>query len=179
MAEITTTINARRKVGVTRQNKHPRTDMTPMVDLGFLLITFFVITTELSKPLTMDLAIPHDGAEMPLGMSDALTVLLDKNNTIYYYHGDWDKASKTNQVFKTSFSINDGIGKVIREKQQWLDIKNTKERRNGLMLLIKPGENAEYGNVVDMLDEALIHDVKKYAVLKPQTGEIKYLNIQK
>lgn len=159
--------------------KHtPKTDMTPMVDLGFLLITFFVITTELSKPVTIDLNMPKEGPPIVLGESDALTVLLGKDNTIYYYHGDWDRAIKTNNVFQTSLSVKDGLGKVIREKQQQLDISNQKEGRKGLMLLIKPGKDAVYSNVIDMLDEALINDVKKYAVLKQDDEERKYLATQ-
>ena len=146
-----------------------------MVDLGFLLITFFVITTELSKPATLDLNMPKEGSPMPLGSSDALTVLLGKNNTVYYYHGDWNEAMKAKEIFQTNFSVKDGLGKVIREKQQRLDTSNIKEGRRGLMLLIKPGEDAVYSNVIDMLDEALINGVKKYAVLKQQEEEIKWL----
>ena len=149
-----------------------------MVDLGFLLITFFVITTELSKPVTMDLNMPKDGPPLTLGESDALTVLLGKDNTVYYYQGDWNEAAKANKIVKTSFSPNEGIGKVIREKQQWLDKNNSKEGRKGLMLLIKPGENADYGNVVDMLDQALIYAIKKYAVVKLEPEEVQYLKDQ-
>ena len=138
--------------GVKKAKKlSTRVDMTPMVDLGFLLITFFVITTELSKPATLDLNMPKEGSPMPLGSSDALTVLLGKNNTICYYHGDWNEAMKTKEIFQTNFSVKDGLGKVIREKQQRLDTSNIKEGRRGLMLLIKPGEDAVYSNVIDML----------------------------
>ena len=180
MAEIITSINERRKAGVRRQKKHnPKIDMTPMVDLGFLLITFFVITTELSKPVTLALIMPKEGTGILLGKSGALTVLLGKSNTIYYYHGDWNDALNANEIYQTSFSVKEGFGKVIREKQQQLDISNTKEGRDGLMLLIKVGEEAIYGNVIDILDETLINDVKKYAVLKPQAEEINYLNKQK
>ena len=100
MAEINTSINERRKAGVSRPKKHtPKIDMTPMVDLGFLLITFFVVTAEMSKQVTLDLFMPKDGPHMPVGKSDALTVLLSKNKTLYYYHGDWEEALKTNQIF--------------------------------------------------------------------------------
>ncbi len=62
MAEITTQINENRRAGVRRQKKqNPKIDMTPMVDLGFLLISFFVMTTELSKPVTLPLNMPKEG----------------------------------------------------------------------------------------------------------------------
>ena len=176
MTAITTTINDRRKAGVSRSKASiPKIDMTPMVDLGFLLITFFVVTAELSKPVTMDLFMPKEGPPIKLGKSDALTFLLGKNKTLYYYQGDWEEAANTNQIFQTSFSVKQGIRKVIHEKQQQLDFNNIKEGRRGLMLLIKPGEEAVYSDVIDMLDEALINNVKKYAVLKPDDEEIKWL----
>lgn len=180
MTELTILINERRRAGMSHQKKHNlKIDMTPMVDLGFLLISFFVITAEMSKPASLDLNMPKDGPPMPLGESDALTILLDKDNTIFYYHGNWENAVKSNEIFQTSFSAKKGLRTVIREKQRRLDISNIKEGRNGLMLLIKPGKDAVYSNVIDMLDEALIHDIKKYAVLKPGEEERKYLATKK
>src|SRR5687768_12504833 len=77
----------RSRRGVARMKKHSlKTDMTPMVDLGFLLIAFFIMTTELNKPVVTRLNMPHDGPSIPLAMSNALTVLLGDNNTVYYYH---------------------------------------------------------------------------------------------
>lgn len=175
MAEVISIINDRRKAGFRTKKHTPKTDMTPMVDLGFLLISFFVITTELSKPMVTKLNMPADGPPTYLGMSDALTVLLGKDNTLFYYHGDWDKAAKTNAIVKTGFSPNSGIGDVIRQKQKWLDGHNKREGRKGLMLLIKAGPNADYGEVVDMIDQALINNVQKYAIVKPQPEEIQYL----
>ncbi|MGZ8517390.1 MAG: ExbD/TolR family protein [Chitinophagaceae bacterium] len=175
MAAIDTIIE-RRRGGMRHPKKHmPKTDMTPMVDLGFLLISFFVITTELNKPATIDLNMPKEGPPIVLGESDALTVLLGKDNTVYYYHGGWDKAIKTSNVFQTNLSVKYGVGKLIREKQHQLDVSNLIDGRKGLMLLIKPGKDAVYSNVIDMLDEAIINDVKKYAVLKQEDEEIKYL----
>lgn len=173
---IDTAMNERRRAGVRRSKKqNPKTDMTPMVDLGFLLITFFVITTELNRPATLALGMPKDGPPIRLGNANALTFLLEKDNTIHYYHGEWDEASKNNQIFQTNFSAKTVLRKLIREKQQRLDSVNKKEGRSGLMILIKPGKEATYRNVIDMLDEALISDVKKYAVLKQTDMEVQYL----
>jgi biopolymer transport protein ExbD len=150
--------------------------MTPMVDLGFLLITFFVITTALSKPTVMDLYMPKGGDSTGLGQSNALTVLLGRNNTVYYYHSDWEEAIKAGLVFETNFSYDKGLGEVIREKQHLLDVNNVKgEGRNGLMLLIKADKEAHYENVVKALDEARINEVKKYAVIKLSQPEINFL----
>ena len=176
MAEINSTTNDRRRAGTCPKKHTPKTDMTPMVDLGFLLISFFVITTELSKPMVTKLNMPKDGPPTYLGESDALTVLLGKDNTLFYYHGDWNKATETKTITRTGFSANDGIGDEIRQKQKWLDLHNKREGRKGLLLLIKPGPDAGYGNVVDMIDEALINNVQKYVVLKALPEEVQYLS---
>jgi biopolymer transport protein ExbD len=175
MAEINSITNDRRRAGTHPKKHTPKTDMTPMVDLGFLLISFFVITTELSKPMVTNLNMPKDGPPTDLGESDALTVLLGNDNTLFYYHGDWNKSIETKAITRIGFSPNDGIGEVIRQKQKWLDVFNKREGRKGLMLLIKPGPDADYGNVVDMIDEALINKVEKYAILKPRPEETQYL----
>jgi biopolymer transport protein ExbD len=176
-ASMDTPVVAGRRRGVRRAKKHNlKTDMTPMVDLGFLLIAFFVVTTELMQPKSILLNMPHDGKPMSLGDSNALTLLLGRDR-IYYYQGEWDRALATGQIFASTFDIQHGIGKVIREKQQYLDKANIPggEGRDRLMLLIKANELASYENVIDALDEALIHVVKKYAILKPVPAEMDYL----
>jgi biopolymer transport protein ExbD len=173
MTEILVTGNAdRRKAGVQRMKRHNvKTDMTPMVDLGFLLITFFIITTELSKPSVVKLNMTKNGPPTELGESNALTILLDNQDRVYYYQGDWKNASVKNEIYSTNFSVTEGLGKIIREKQKWLDAKGTKEGRKGLMLLIKAGDGASYQNVIDALDEATINIVGKYAVLSADQEE--------
>jgi hypothetical protein len=179
MAEITTAVIDRRRRGVRRMKKHSlRTDMTPMVDLGFLLITFFVFTAEMSKPAVTHLTMPKEGIDSKLGESNALTVLAGKNNSLFYYAGDWEKALGKGAVIKTDFSFN-GLGNIIRVKQEQLDMHPVKgEGRAGLMLIIKPGPNASYSNVIDILDEALINDVKRYAIVKLSEEEVRWLGQQ-
>ena len=171
--------SVRKRAGVQQMIKHNlKIDMTPMVDLGFLLISFFVITTELSKPTALDIIMPTEGKPMPLKDSDAITVLLDKDNTIWYYTGNWGKAKNNNTVFKTTFSGKEGLRKIINDKQYFLDGFNTEEGRNGLMLLIKPTSNSSYKNLVDVLDEVTINVIKKYVIINPSQGELEWLTKQ-
>jgi biopolymer transport protein ExbD len=172
MTEISTGSGLSRNLrGIAKVKKHTlKVDMTPMVDLGFILITFFVMTVQLSKPMVVNLNMPKDGEPTTLGKSNALTVLLD-DNRVYYYHGDWKDAYANNEVYSTHLSVANGLGKVIREKQHWLDTLGTKEGRKGLMLLIKGGNGASYQNIIDALDEALINMVEKYAVLSASPEE--------
>jgi biopolymer transport protein ExbD len=172
-------VGGRRRRRAFMKKHSLKTDMTPMVDLGFLLIAFFIMTTELSKPVVTKLNVPHDGPSMLVGMSNAMTVLLGNNNTVYYYHGEWQDAVKSNQVIQTTFAVKDGFGKAIREKQQVLDqlklAKPDSEGRNGLMLLIKATADASYSNLIDVLDEVAINKVNKYALVKPTEEEIIYI----
>jgi biopolymer transport protein ExbD len=173
----------KRRPGSRRiQKENPKTDMTPMVDLGFLLIAFFVITTELSKPVITNLNMPNDGPPGKLRGSNALSVLLDNANMVYYYQGDWKEALAKGEVHKTNFAFKGGLGDIIREKQLFLDRQtkiNGDEGRKGLMILIKASKRANYENLVDALDEILINDIKKYALVKPEIDEIRYLDLQK
>lgn len=166
----------RHRRGVTRAKRQSlKTDMTPMVDLGFLLITFFVMTMQLSKPSVVNLNMTKDGPPITLGNSNALTILLNNNDRIYYYQGNWKDAYREGKVYQTNFSVSTGLGKVIREKQHWLDTHDKKEGQNGLMLLIKAGNGASYKNVINALDEAMIHAIIKYAIFSAEPGEMEWM----
>jgi biopolymer transport protein ExbD len=167
----------RKKVGVRRAKKHSlKVDMTPMVDLGFLLITFFVVTAQLTEPQVTPLSMPRDGIEMPVPNSATLTVLI-KAGKIYYYQGNWEDAFQNHQILPISLDLKNGLGKVIREKQQWLDEHPVNgEGRTALMVLIKAGEDAIYSQAIDALDEMLINGVIRYAIVKPTSAEMAYLS---
>jgi biopolymer transport protein ExbD len=177
MAEITIPANNRTRPGVRRGKRHSlKTDMTPMVDLGFLLITFFVFTAKLSEPVVMNLNMPKESTHtIPLGESSAMTILLDKDDAIFYYYGKWQEAKDKGGIYKTSFSPAAGLRKLIIEKQQQLTATDKREGRDALMLLIKASDGATYKNIVDALDEAVINGVKKYMIIKPTSEETGYL----
>lgn len=143
-----------------------RIDMTPMVDLGFLLISFFIFTTTMSEKKAVNLFVPSDkGAPSPYGESKVLTVLLGQNNKVYAYEGKFEDAVKGNRIISTTYNESNGIGNLIRQKQKQLEQTDKKEGRNGLLLLIKPTKQSSYKNVMDALDETMINDVKKYMIL--------------
>jgi biopolymer transport protein ExbD len=160
MAEMDTSGGGGHKKGpgVKKQKKlSTRVDLTPMVDLGFLLITFFIFTTTMSQPTAMQLFLPKD-TEKPeeqnkVKASGALTLMLGKNDVIYYYEGELlpDGSNFKTTTFKE-------IRTVILDKKKSTDPKD-------FVVVIKPDNEATYKNTVDILDEMTINDVKRYAMV--------------
>ncbi len=184
MESIEHSMPKRPRAGYARGAKpQPRIDMTPMVDLGFLLICFFVLTKNLSTPMITKLKMPADRSiidSSQLPKSLALTLLLDENNMIYYYHGDWSEAIQKGEIGEAGYSNRNGIGGVIRQKQKAIDDSGKfPGGRNEMMVLIKPAKNASYGNVMDAIDELLINVVEKYAIIELAKEEMNYLKLKK
>jgi biopolymer transport protein ExbD len=157
MAEIDSS-GGGKKGGKKRSKKmSTKIDMTPMVDLGFLLITFFMLTTTLAKPVTMQLNMPDktDTKETsPVKLSETLTVCPDANK-VYYYQGIPTEAGTVMQV--TNYSET-GIRKVIANLKAKVG--------NNFTIVIKPTKGAKYRNMIDMLDECAITNNKRYALLE-------------
>jgi len=171
MAELNSTATHSRKRGARRGKKlSTRVDLTPMVDLGFLLITFFMVSTVWSKPHASILRMPADGPLSKLGNDAALTLVALEDNKIFYYNGELGESLQKGSYGITGYDQHNGIGDIIRNKQQAMD-KSYKGGRKEMMLLIKPTPASSYKNVVGLLDEALINDVKRYALLDPTKEE--------
>lgn len=139
--------------------------MTPMVDLGFLLITFFIFTTTISKPVAMDLVVPKNVFPPTIiTKKGVIHILLDDKNAFVYEGDDLSKIEK--------ITYNE-----IRNK-----INNKKERvkkqnlENKFMVLIKASENANYQQLINVLDEMIINDVKRYALVDIHQKELEKIN---
>jgi biopolymer transport protein ExbD len=144
-----------KKGGKVRAKKSStRIDMTPMVDLAFLLLTFFMLTTTLSKPQTMEITMPEKPKpedKLPeVNEKKVVTLILGANDKIYWYHGITDP-----KVELTDFSPN-GIRKVLMKENAEIP---------GMIILIKPSEESRYKNMVDILDEMNITNMQRYALV--------------
>lgn len=169
--------------GVKKAKKlSTRVDMTPMVDLGFLLITFFVFTATMNEPTTLDLNMPKDikdkKEQTEVKESGVLSVMLGKDDVVYYYEG---KLAEDGSNFKsTNFK---GIREVIINKRKDVmdryvpdpacEAKMAKEGKpisncadKDFVVIIKPSKDATYKNTVDILDEMTINQVRTYAMVK-------------
>jgi len=165
-------------------------DMTPMVDLAFLLLTFFMLTTTFSKPKTVEINMPLKDGE-PTKVNNAITVLLSDKDRVFWYFGEF-KPGET-QLNKSDFSDN-GIRKILLDKNAvaHAEVKKledelksrqiadstykrlaveAKSQKSALMVLIKTDDKAKYRNVIDILDELSIASVGKYAVVDMMKDE--------
>ena len=175
MTDLSITESLPKKAGVRLIKKASlRIDMTPMVDLGFLLIAFFIFTTEISKPAAINLYMPHKGDSTNIPDSKSLTILLSNNNKVFYYYGTEAKAIKNKQIYQASFNEIDGLGNIIRQRQ--IELEKRKIDRKELIVLIKPGKQSSYKNVVNTLDEMLINGVTRYAIADLEAEEEIFLN---
>ncbi len=168
--------NDRRAVGVPRSKKRStKIDLTPMVDLGFLLVTFFMLCATWSKPSEMSMLLPAGKArDTKVGDNVALTIIPLNDNTIFYYHGEFEKAIKEKKYGSENYNSRTGIGRLIREKK--LSLRNGKKfKAEDLMLIIKPVMESKYRNIVDALDEILIHELKHYAFDDISEAELSFL----
>jgi biopolymer transport protein ExbD len=144
-----------KKGGKIRSKKSStRIDMTPMVDLAFLLLTFFILTTTLSKPTTMEITMPEKPKENDkqpeVNEKKVLTLVLGANDKVYWYVGITEPQAK-----RTDFS-KDGIRKVLLEK---------KAEIRDMIVLIKAMDESKYKDMVDVLDEITITNIQRFAIV--------------
>lgn len=163
-----------------------RVDLTPMVDLGFLLITFFMYTTTMSKPKTMEINMPYKDEKLEekdqskVKASTAMTILLSKDHRIYYYEGLGDDASKPPELKVTSFVAEKGIREAIIDKKKRIEELRQSGQLSGkdqLTILIKPDDNSTYDDLVNILDEMNINDVRIYAIVDISSVDKEFIQL--
>jgi biopolymer transport protein ExbD len=176
-----------------------RVDFTPMVDLGFLLITFFMLTTSMNKPKTMEINMPvkTDIKEeiTKVKASQAITLLLAENDKIVYYFIN-DKTGEPETPVITDFSKNGIRSTILGKNKELLDLANAnnydsipilkemyrlnqipedemkkrisgiKANKEALIVVIKADDKAKFKNLVDILDEMLICNIGRYAIVE-------------
>ena len=187
MAEIQEQGGGGGKDGKARSKKmSTKVDLTAMVDLAFLLITFFMLTTTLSKPNIMPIIMPEkkDINEEDLEAtkeSQVLTLLLGGNDKVYFYEGI------TNAVLdSTDFSAEGLRAKILdkkdRVKAEWGedekdDPKNPGQKKmvSKLNVIIKPTKESRYKNLVDTFDEMKICNIGRYVMLDISTQEENFI----
>ncbi|RFZ92255.1 biopolymer transporter ExbD [Mucilaginibacter conchicola] len=171
MAELDTSSGGGKKGGKVRSKKaSTRVDLTAMVDLAFLLITFFMLTTTLAKPKAMDVTMPDKDEkvkdELPVAASRSMTLLLGANNKVEWFIGEPGKTPP-----ETTSYGKDGLRKVLIEKGQEVQQSTGKY----MVVLIKPSDKSTYKNLVDALDEMKITNVQSLAIVDITAPELELL----
>ena len=182
------------KGGKKRAKKQStRIDMTPMVDLAFLLLTFFVLTATFSKPKSMELTfpVPPDNIVDQPPIKKGITFLLSKDDRIFYYEGEFkptdsEKGPKTT-LSELNFS-QESLRKYLLEKNKEMQdqvkdliakhdkgqlpdttfkrmVRERKADKDSYTYLIKTDDQATYKNVIDVIDELNYNVVGKYVMV--------------
>ncbi|SEP18045.1 outer membrane transport energization protein ExbD [Flavobacterium sp. CF108] len=177
MAELNTGDGGGGKGGKVRSKKqNSKVDLTAMVDLAFLLITFFMLTTSLSKPQSMDLSLPNKEddttkvEDTKVDENRTMTVILGADNKLTYYMGLLEKPIGGPKDIAYG---KDGIRReLLKRKKTVLEYSAAKGKpKQGIIVIIKPTKKSNYRNLVDILDEMAITKVDTYAIVPEFTPE--------
>lgn len=162
MAEVQVQEKGGKEGKVRSKKQSTRVDMTPMVDLGFLLITFFMFTTTFSKPNVMDLGLPakpkdsQKAPETEIKLSNSISILLGKDNRVFWHQQD--QAGLNEATLNETTMDREGLRKVIEQA------KNRAADQSKFTVIIKPTDDAVYKNFVDVLDEMAVTKNEQYGV---------------
>jgi biopolymer transport protein ExbD len=148
--------------GSGRAHIMPRIDLTPMVDLGFLLITFFMMTTTMGKPKRLDIQMPstqHTEAPTAFYESSAITLMPAKNHVVYYYEGLFNPAIPLKEV-----SSMEALRQVLQNKEKALR-QRAKPAERDIQVLIKSHATSTVNDIVALFDEMRISNISYYAMV--------------
>jgi biopolymer transport protein ExbD len=150
MAELLTKSTDKRK-------KALRVDLTPMVDLGFLLITFFIFTTTMSAETAVKLLLPADSKDSTLvGATGAVTIIPTSARITVYSGDNWQQA--------VSFTPADVAGirhHLLQTKQELIQHFGNDDK---MFVLLKPHASSNLGQLIDLFDELKICGIKRYSL---------------
>lgn len=183
-----------------------RVDMTPMVDLAFLLLTFFVLTSTFQKPKVMSLTYPAkiDKPTDAKPVDNALTFILSKGK-VFYYDGEFysvgnAKGKPATELIETNFGP-DGVRKILAKRNSKVqsaifDIENKfqqgkiqdsvrvrlireakiNKKLDPLSVLVKTDEKALSKEFIDMIDELYIAQIGMLAPVDIMVDEQKLVD---
>ncbi|QQQ27525.1 ExbD/TolR family protein [Chryseobacterium indoltheticum] len=162
-----------------KQNKKPiKIDMTPMVDLNFLLLMFFMFTSSFSKPNVMDLGLPaKDPNPIPfndkvIDQLNQITFIIGENNRIFYHQSN--EKDLTEAGLKETDYNGLNVSKIISKAYE------KAPKKENFTIIVKPTDDANYKNFVDMMDNISISKKERYGIsdIKPWEKKV-YENVIK
>ena len=175
MAELNTGDGGGKDKKVRSKKQNSKVDLTAMVDLAFLLITFFMLTTTVNKPQSMSLGLPDKddnpelNKEQKVDENRTMTILLGANDKLIRYVGFVTKPLPGGEPKDFTYG-KDGIREELLKRKE-LVFQYTGNKDKGMIVIIKPSKKSTYKNLVDILDEMAIVDVPTYAIVNEFTPE--------
>jgi biopolymer transport protein ExbD len=151
-----------------KRNEKVKVDMNPMVDLAFLLLTFFMMATTFSKPQAMELIIPakaepgDEEKEQVLPESKVVSIVLAETDSAYIYRGLTDP-----EIQRIAFDIAE-LRNIMEE---------FRTREPEIMILIKAMDQAKYSHIVDILDELNQMEMTRYVLMDAEDTDLKLLDM--
>ncbi|MDP1993870.1 MAG: biopolymer transporter ExbD [Ignavibacteria bacterium] len=136
-----------RKKGKRKPKKrmNVRIDMTPLVDVAFLLLTFFMMTTVFRKPSTMEINLPPNDAKVDIAESNLLTLRIDEAKMIYY-----------------------SVGIDVPKKLKFEDLKKflveSASQNPKLVVLLKIDRKGKFNYMVDIIDELNMAKLDRFSI---------------
>lgn len=155
-------------------NRQPKVDLTAMVDLAFLLITFFMLTTSLNRPHALELAMPYkpNEEEYTEYVADrTITLLIGAENQLFWY---WGLLERPIEGPHELVGTRNGLRKLLQDKKQEI-VSGGIYASTGLMVIVKPSEESSYHSLVDVLDELKIVGINQYTIGDLDKGELMFL----
>jgi biopolymer transport protein ExbD len=150
MAEISQNSGQKSEGRVRVKKMSTKIDMTPMVDLAFLLLTFFILTATFKDVRFLRVSMPNkEGTPPPINEKNVLNLVLAEQNEVYWWMGISPPVNTTN------YSAT-GIRRLLIEKLN---------ANPNIIVLLKPKDESKYENIVDVLDEFVIAGIQKYSIV--------------
>jgi biopolymer transport protein ExbD len=152
--------NERRPVIKARTHRAANIDLTPMVDVAFLLLIFFMVTTVFQRPLAMEINMPEPDAKVEVPESNVLSVLIDADGQLYSHLGNQPLAPLSWEVIEDTF------------------IEQTAMNPD-LIILVKIHREARYARMVDMMDRLEDAEMQRFSLVPLGEGDIAKLEALK
>lgn len=122
-----------------------RIDMTPMVDVAFLLLTFFMLTTVFRKPQTIEINLPPSNQKVEMAESNLMTLRIDEKSDVFWNLG-------IEKPHKLEF----------KDLRNFLNDQGQKNPR--LVILVKIDRKSKYGNMIEVLDELNLANLTRFSI---------------
>jgi biopolymer transport protein ExbD len=175
MAEIITSQNSHQK---HKSFKRIHLDMTPMVDLAFLLLTFFILATSLERKTVMEIVYPQDGPATRINWENVTVVVVGEDGKSFYYRGEdagsatWHSDELLPHFLSLNFPVHDALQTLREQKEKGLiSDEEFKQKRSYAIagetkpvIIIKTGERTAYRDVIEVVDDLQISDIQRYTI---------------